>query len=262
MVNANGEGIPRSRTVMAQAEAGIAEVANEPPQCFREVRVIRAGCVPYHKMAAEMKKLQKARLNDEIPDTLIFVEHPEIVTVGPAARREKSSAAPIPSDYAYVNTDRGGGITYHGPGQLTVYPVFRWDLQGEANVKRITHLLEQWAINALAACGITAGRDDRMQGIWVDGNKIGSVGLAFMRWVSRHGFTINYDTERGRVESLYGCGLEKGLTTSLAALGYSTDTNGQQIDRARLEKELLMLIETTLARANMDGEGRQQPTVY
>lgn len=236
---------------MAQASADIAEVGDATSQKLRKVRVIRAGCVPHRVVADEMKRLQQARLEETIPDTLIFVEHPEIVTVGPAARREGTT---IPSDYSRADTDRGGGITYHGPGQLTVYPIFLWNRQGEANVKRITALLEQWAFDALAACGIEACRDKRMQGIWVDGNKIGSVGLAFMRWVSRHGFTINFDTERGRVESLNGCGLDSGLTTSLAALGLSTDANGHKINRVRLESELLATMEGALARIPMTME--------
>ncbi len=123
-----------------------------------------------------------------------------------------------------------------------VYPIFKWDLEKEANVKKITSKWEKWAIAALSEIGIRAGIDTRMQGIWVDNHKIGSVGLAFMKWVSRHGFTINYETPSGRVEKLNGCGLGNGVTTSLSALGYSG------IDKRKLESALLSTMEENLNR--------------
>ena len=100
------------------------------------------------------------------------------------------------------------------------YPIFKWDLEGENSVAAIISLLEQWIINTLDELGIESSRDDRMQGVWVDGKKICSIGLSFLRWVSRHGFSINIDTPSGRVEGLAGCGLESETTTSLARLDY------------------------------------------
>ena len=202
----------------------------------RFVRILDAGIQPHPLMAAHMVELQQARVADEIGDTLLLVEHPEVVTVGPTARRD---GVQVPTDYATTEIDRGGGITWHGPGQLTVYPILRWDLAGEANVKAITYKLESWAIAALADCGIEAGRDPRMQGIWVDGHKVGSVGLAFSRWVSRHGFTINFATSPGRVDGLAGCGLPEGVTTCLHRLGHDRDLEGRIIDRRRLIEALL-----------------------
>ena len=108
---------------------------------------------------------------------------------------------------------------------MVVYPIFKWDLEEESNVKKITSKLEQWAIEALHRLGIEATTDERMQGVWVEGSKIGSVGLAFMRWVSRHGFTINYATPKGRVEILDGCGLSAGTTTSLDRLGFTVSAD-------------------------------------
>ncbi len=160
------------------------------------------------------------------------------MTIGPGARRD---GVVVPSNYPTTDVDRGGGITWHGPGQLVVYPIFKWDLDGEANVKRITSKLEQWIISALAKLGIDAGTDDRMQGVWVEGAKIGSVGLAFMRWVSRHGFTVNYATPKGRVETLDGCGLSAGTTTSLDRLGF-------EISSDELVESLLSMMSVNLNR--------------
>ena len=188
----------------------------------RVVEVRHLGHTEYAEAEMLMRELQQQRMKSEIPDTLLFCSHPEIVTVGPGARRD---GVVVPSDYPTTDVDRGGGITWHGPGQLVVYPIFKWDLDGEANVKRITAKLERWVISALAELGIDAGTDERMQGVWVDGAKVGSVGLAFMRWVSRHGFTVNYATPKGRVETLDGCGLSAGTTTSLDRLGFEISSD-------------------------------------
>ena len=184
----------------------------------REVDVRLEGVVDYIQALDVMKRLQKQRIEDVIPDTLLIMEHPEIVTVGPRARND--GILP-PEDYATHPVDRGGGLTWHGPGQLVAYPIFKWDLEGEVSVAAIIHLLEEWIIKALATCGINGNRDERMQGVWVGDKKISSIGLSFLRWTSRHGFTINYDTPKGRVELLAGCGLDSHTTTSLAQLGHT-----------------------------------------
>lgn len=179
------------------------------------------GLVPYEEAQALMRELQQQRIDDAIPDTLLILSHPEVVTVGPRAR--KDGIAP-PADYPSVAVDRGGGLTWHGPGQVVVYPIVKWGgRQGEASVADIIHLIEGWVINALAAFDIHGVRDERMQGVWVDGRKICSIGLSFLRWVSRHGFSINLNTPEGRVEGLAGCGLAADTTTCLAQLGYNLD---------------------------------------
>ena len=176
------------------------------------------GIVPYEEAQQLMKDLQQQRINDAIPDTLLILSHPEVVTVGPRARND--GIAP-PPNYPSVAVDRGGGLTWHGPGQVVVYPIVKWGMrQGEASVADIIHLIEGWVINALAAFDIHGERDERMQGVWVEGRKVCSIGLSFLRWVSRHGFSINLNTPEGRVEGLAGCGLAADTTTSLANLGY------------------------------------------
>ena len=206
----------------------------------RVVEVVRLGHTEYTDAELLMRELQRHRLRDEIPDTLLFCSHPEIVTMGPAARRDQ---VVVPADYPTTDVDRGGGITWHGPGQLVVYPIFRWDLDGEANVKHITSMLEQWVIQSLAILGIQANTDERMQGVWVEGAKVGSIGLAFKRWVSRHGFTVNYATPTGRVEALDGCGLVAGTTTSLDRLGY-------EISADEITDALLVSMQESLSRVN------------
>ena len=185
------------------------------------VDIQELGIVPYGDSLNMMKSLQSQRINDEIPDTLLILEHHEVVTVGPRARNDGIRP---PEDYPTEAVDRGGGLTWHGPGQIVCYPIFKWGLRDqEASVAEIITKIEQWVINALSTLNIHGVRDHRMQGVWVDGHKICSIGLSFLRWVSRHGFTINIDTPPGRVEGVAGCGLTTDTTTSLANLGYNVE---------------------------------------
>ena len=176
------------------------------------------GVVPYEEAQTLMKDLQQQRIEGVIPDTLLLLSHPEVVTVGPRARND--GVAP-PSDYETVAVDRGGGLTWHGPGQIVGYPIFKWgEREGEGSVADIIHIIEGWLIETLETFGVKGERDERMQGVWVDGRKVCSIGLSFLRWVSRHGFSVNLNTPAGRVEGVAGCGLVADTTTSLANLGY------------------------------------------
>jgi|TARA_A100001234_G_C12624946_1_gene385660 lipoate-protein ligase B len=175
------------------------------------------GIVNYEEAIGLMKSLQKQRIEEEINDTMLILEHPEIVTVGPRARNDGISAPP---GYETFPVDRGGGLTWHGEGQIVCYPIFKWNLDGEDSVASIISKIEDWVISSLTELDIPARKDERMQGVWVGQHKICSIGLSFLRWTSRHGFTINVDTPPGRVENLSGCGLGAATTTSLARLGY------------------------------------------
>ncbi len=208
----------------------------------RDVKIIHLGEIPYQEALDLMKELQLQRIDDLIPDTLLLLNHPEIVTVGPRATNDGIKA---PQGYPSHKVDRGGGLTWHGPGQLVGYPIFKWDLEGETSVAAIISLLEQWIISTLEDLGIKSSRDDRMQGVWVDDKKICSIGLSFLRWVSRHGFSINIDTPSGRVEGLAGCGLESKTTTSLARLDY-------QISIEQFTQSLLKNMQSTVNRIAKD----------
>ena len=100
------------------------------------------------------------------------------------------------------------------------------------NIKKIINKLEGWVINTFSDLGIDGKRDQRMRGVWINNKKIVSIGLSFLKWVSRHGLSINYNTPRGRVELLEGCGLEAGITSSLNQMGHP-------INREDLEQNLI-----------------------
>jgi len=202
------------------------------------VRVEIHQVMMYPEADVYMRQLQAKRIENEIGDVLLILEHPEIVTVGPKARNEGQQP---PEDYATHDVDRGGGLTWHGPGQLVVYPIFLWNQDDERSVQHIISKIEQWVIDTLEALGVDASRDPRMQGVWVDDFKICSIGLSFLRWVSRHGFTINYNTPSGSVEGVQGCGLDAQTTTSLDKLGY-------EISRDHLVESLLKTMPKVLQR--------------
>lgn len=205
---------------------------------MKTTEIKRFDIIEYNDAVELMSELQMQRIKEEIPDTLMILEHPEIVTVGPRARNDGIHP---PADYATQAVDRGGGLTWHGPGQLVVYPILHWNQDDENSVSAIIYKLEEWVIESLATLDIKGYRDERMQGVWVGEKKICSIGLSFLRWVSRHGFTINYDTPIGRVENLAGCGLAESTTTSLDQLNYS-------VSRDDLEQALLSTYHDCLSR--------------
>ena len=178
------------------------------------VDLIEAGNAVHSDVDRLMIGLQEQRIDDKIPDTLIFVEHPEIVTIG---RRGMLDGLEAPDGFASSNVDRGGGITWHGPGQLVGYPVFKWQ---EESIRKVITMIEEWIIISLDKLGIKAVRNEAMQGVWYEDQKIASIGLAFSKWVSRHGFDINLATPPGRIESVEGCGLPIGKHTSLSSFGF------------------------------------------
>ena len=211
---------------------------------MKEIQVLRAGIIEHNVVSKAMKIMQKKRINDEIGDTLILVEHTEIVTIGARAKRNKVE---VSSDYETSHVDRGGGITWHGPGQLVIYPIIKWEIE-EQSIRGIIGKFEQLVISALSDCGITGYRDTKMMGVWVDDKKICSIGLAFLHWVSRHGLAVNYSTPGNRIENLFCCGLDKGTTTSLEKLGYLLDKKGQSINRNVLEEAIISNLEKILNR--------------
>lgn len=216
---------------------------------MKKIQVLRAGIVEHSKVSEIMRVMQQKRINDEIIDSIILVEHPEIVTIGPKASRE---GVVVSDDYEQTIVDRGGGITWHGPGQLVAYPIVKWD-NDEQSVRKIINKIEDLVIKTLKDLGIEGYRDSAMMGVWVDGKKVCSIGLAFLHWVSRHGLALNYATPGNRIENLACCGLDVGTTTSLEKLGYKKN-NDQKITRELLENTLISNIENILNRVPFEEE--------
>tara|TARA_Y100000589_G_scaffold331207_1_gene383791 strand:+ start:2166 stop:2834 length:669 start_codon:yes stop_codon:yes gene_type:complete len=206
-------------------------------------RAVVAGIVEYPEAIEVMDRLRDDRISDVAQDTILFLQHPEIVTMGPRARKEGVTV----EGYSTVDVDRGGGLTWHGPGQLVIYPIIKW-AENERGVPQIVSKMEDWVISALDDCGIEGYRDPAMMGVWVDGHKICSVGLSFRSWVSKHGLAINIETPESRVENLECCGLAAGTTTSLHRLGHTHDLEGRTIDRARILEAMCETAPSSISR--------------
>jgi lipoyl(octanoyl) transferase len=176
--------------------------------------------VEYGEAFELQRNLVEQRKGGEISDQLVIVEHPHTITLGRnghlenlLAHEEALSGAGI----AFHHTDRGGDITYHGPGQIVGYPIL--DLrEWKRDVVAYVRAIEQVIIDALADFGIRAGRVAGMTGVWVSGSKIAAIGVHISRWVTSHGFALNVNTDLSYFQYIVPCGLVKPVT-SMEALG-------------------------------------------
>lgn len=188
---------------------------------MRELAIRRLGLLPY----AEALELQRALVEDRragrIPDTLLLLQHPHVITVGV----RKGGAANIvgtPEQLAergvdIFETGRGGDVTYHGPGQLVAYPIL--DLRPDRqDVHQYVRDLEEVMIGVCAAFGLSAAREPGLTGVWVGGDKIGAIGVRISRWVTSHGFAFNVNTDLSFFQLIVPCGIRDRGVTSLQVL--------------------------------------------
>jgi lipoyl(octanoyl) transferase len=193
-----------------------------------ELWVLRAGTVGYDEARRMQKALESARQAGEVPDVLIVLEHPPVYTKG---RRTSPDELPMGEDWyrmqgiEVTETDRGGRVTYHGPGQLVVYPIVSLrELAKPDDVHEFVALMERAMIAALADWGIEARLFDGLTGVWVgaepppagDARKIGSIGIHVNRGVTTHGLAINVNNDLQPFEWVVPCGIEAVRMTSLS----------------------------------------------
>jgi lipoyl(octanoyl) transferase len=179
-----------------------------------ELWICRLGRVEYAEANALQERVREARKGDELPDTLLLLEHPPVYTRG---RRSSDEELPLGSAFyeaqgiAVVEVDRGGRVTYHGPGQLVGYPVMRiGDIIGYLRT------IERAIIAALAREGVAArGGGERPTGVWSGERKIASIGVHVSRRVSTHGFAVNVDNDLEPFEWIVPCGMPEVAMTSL-----------------------------------------------
>ena len=173
------------------------------------------GVTPYEDARALQGELARERADDRRLDTLLLIEHPPVYTFG---RRTDMSHRPDADDVPLIASDRGGSITYHGPGQLIGYPIFRV-AQFCSGPRVFVRRLETALIGALADFGIPGQRATSRPGIWVDrSRKIASIGLRVMHGVAIHGFALNVNVDLSPFERIVPCGLSDCRMTSMAAL--------------------------------------------
>jgi lipoyl(octanoyl) transferase len=205
---------------------------------------------------AEALELQRAladqRKRGEIPDQFLIVEHPHTITLGRNGHMENLLAREQileRAGIAFHPTDRGGDITYHGPGQIVGYPIV--DLrEWKRDVVAYVRALEQVIVDALADFGLKAGRAPGMTGVWVDGAKVAAIGVHISRWVTSHGFALNVATDLSYFQYIVPCGLVKPVT-SMAALGAGAG-RGDVIERLVFHFGRVFECEMARASANVE----------
>ncbi len=166
----------------------------------------------YQEVWDVQKELQAKRIKGEIGDTLLLVEHEPVYTFGKNAD-ENHLLQNHPDDVKIFHIERGGDITYHGPGQLVGYPII--DLHNyKMSISWYMRSLEDVIINTLDHYGITADRKEGLTGVWVNDEKIAALGVRISRWVTMHGFALNVNTDLLYYESIIPCGIfEYGVTS-------------------------------------------------
>ncbi|HEV3480443.1 MAG TPA: lipoyl(octanoyl) transferase LipB [Gaiellaceae bacterium] len=179
--------------------------------------LLNLGLVPYLEAWDLQRSLARQVLDGRIPDTVMLLEHPPVITLG---RRADEGELHVPDGTAVeiVATDRGGKSTYHGPGQLVCYPILDLTRHGE-DVKRYCRDLEEALIRTLAAVGLEATRIDGLTGIWLrpPPRKIASIGVHIAKWVTTHGYALNVDLDPAPfTEWITACGLEDTAFTTVA----------------------------------------------
>ena len=184
----------------------------------RGAYVMNLGQVPYQEAWDLQRSLAAAVSQGAIPDTVLLLEHPPVITLG---RRTEDAELHVPeqADVEIVETDRGGKSTYHGPGQLVCYPILDLKHHGQ-DVKRYCRDLEEALIRTLDAFGVEATRIDGLTGIWVDGplpSKIASIGVHISKWVTTHGYALNVDLDTAPFTNwITACGIADASFTTIA----------------------------------------------
>jgi len=187
---------------------------------MRECELRDLGRVGYAEAFELQRNLVERRKRGEIPDHLLILEHPHVVTMGRNGSLANVLVSPEAMARAGIEfhpTDRGGDVTYHGPGQVIGYPIF--DLrEWKRDVVAYVRALEQAIIGALEEFGIPARREPGATGVWTDRGKVAAIGVHISRWVTSHGLALNLTTDLSYFRYIVPCGLTKPVT-SMRELG-------------------------------------------
>jgi lipoyl(octanoyl) transferase len=191
---------------------------------MRRCEVRHCGRVEYAEAFAMQRELVDRRKRGEIPDQLLFVEHPHVITLGRNGRMENLLASEeviVRAGIQFCETDRGGDITYHGPGQIVGYPIF--DLRDwKRDVAEYVRAMEQAIIDSLSEFGIESRRETGATGVWTAAGKICAIGVHISRWVTSHGFALNHTTDLSYFQYIVPCGLTKPVTSMRALNGMTS----------------------------------------
>jgi len=186
----------------------------------RSCQAFRLGVIEYEDGLRLQKHLAEARGEGKVEDTLLLLQHPPVITMGRSGKVQNllaSEESLQEKGIGVVNTDRGGDFTYHGPGQLVIYPILDLRPLG-LSVPGYVWNLEEVVIRVLARFGITAGRAEKLRGVWTGGEKIASLGVHLSRWISTHGVALNVNTDLTPFRLINPCGITHCQITSMARI--------------------------------------------
>ena len=188
----------------------------------RGAYLMNLGLVPYGEAFELQRSLAGAVSQGAIPETVVFLEHPPVITVGRRTEVEQELHIPEGATVEIAETDRGGKSTFHGPGQLVCYPILDLEKHGK-DVKRYVRDLEEALIRTLAAFGLEGVRYEGLTGVWMPPGrgqgprKVASIGVHVSRWVTTHGYALNVDLDPAPfTEWITACGLEDAQFTTMA----------------------------------------------
>ncbi len=217
----------------------------------RSALLISLGQVEYDRALVLQRAVVGLRQQDEVPDTLILLEHPPVLTLGRSAKMQNilvSEPDLRRRGIVVRRVERGGDVTYHGPGQLVGYPIFR--LESElVSVRRFVAGVEEAIIHALQELGVKARVNPGYIGVWVSDRKIASIGIAVNRRVTFHGFALNIATDLGAFRLINPCGIAGVQMTSVRAeRGYVDEAEARDAIVAGFETVFGLRFQTQLPR--------------
>jgi lipoyl(octanoyl) transferase len=187
---------------------------------MKPLEVRQLGVVPYAAAVELQRALVEERRAERVPDLLLLLEHPHVITMGAKREASRSHLVATPELLAQRHVElhesgRGGDITYHGPGQIVGYPIL--DLRPDrCDVHKYVRDLEEVMIRSAADFGLTAGRIEGLTGAWVGADKLGAIGVRISRWITSHGFAFNVMTDLDYFKLIVPCGITSGGVTSLS----------------------------------------------
>jgi lipoyl(octanoyl) transferase len=191
---------------------------------LRQIEARRLGIVPYGEALAMQRALVEERRAGRVPDLLLLLQHPPVITLGVKGDGGRAHILASPERLADTGieiheTGRGGDVTYHGPGQIVGYPIL--DLRPDrCDVHRYVRDIEEVMIRVCAEYGIEAGRIPGLTGTWVGAEKIGAIGIRLSRWITSHGFAFNVTTNLDHFGLIVPCGIaDHGVTSLVRATG-------------------------------------------
>jgi len=198
--------------------------------------LIDLGLTEYGKAWELQRELWQKRVEGKVPDLLLLLEHPHVLTLGRRGNRSYLIASPGELEAMGVSifhVERGGDVTYHGPGQIVGYPILNLKDYGY-RVIRYVEQLEEVILRVLRDFGIRGTREAINRGVWVGQDKIASIGVAIKRWVCFHGFALNYGTDLKYFDLIHPCGLEGIKATSMEKV------LGRRISRSDLSEKICL----------------------